>query len=60
MITKKRCATTHNRNDPRGDAADKGNDGRLCRSVVSFHYRFKRAIEIVLSGLQGVKSISKP
>ena len=51
---------THNRNDPRGDGPNKGNNGRLGRRVVRFHYSFERAVEVVLSGLQSVKAVSKP
>lgn len=51
---------THDRDDPRGDATNKGNYGRLSRRVVSFHYRVERAAEVILSGLQSVKAISKP
>jgi len=51
---------THNRDDPRGNAANKGNYGRLCRRVVSFHYRVECAAEVIFSGLQSVKAVSKP
>lgn len=51
---------THNGNDPRGDATNKGNDGRLGWRVVRFHYGFEGAVEIILSGFQGVKAVSKP
>ena len=51
---------TYNGNDPRGDAANKGNNGRLGWRVVRFHYRFKRAVEVILSGFQSVKAVSEP
>jgi len=42
---------TNKRDDPWGDATDKGNDCRLGRSVVGFHYRVECAAEVILSGL---------
>ena len=54
-----RAMRTHNRNDPRGDAANKRNDGRSRWRVVRFHDRLKRAVKVVLPGLQSVEVVSK-
>ena len=45
--------------NPRGDAANQRNDGRLSRGVVHLHDRVESAAEVILSGLQSIKVVSK-
>jgi len=51
---------THDGDDPWGYTTNKGNDSRLCRRVVGFHYCIERTTEVIFSGLQSIKVVSKP
>jgi hypothetical protein len=45
--------------NPRGDATNQRDDGRLSRRVVHLHDRVESAAEVILSGLQSIKVVSK-